>query len=225
MKFFIDTANVEEIKTAWEMGLIDGVTTNPSLIAKENKEPVALLKEICRIANGPVSAEVVALDAKGMIEEARTLARIHKNIVVKIPMTTEGMKAVKKLSSLKIKTNVTLVFSANQALLAAKAGATFVSPFVGRLDDIGSDGMDLIDDIVQIYDNYMFETEVLVASIRSPMQVLNSALIGADVATIPFKVIEQLSKHPLTDKGMAAFLKDWEKVPKASKKASRKGKR
>jgi len=225
MKFFIDTANIQEIKAAWEMGLIDGVTTNPSLIAREQREPVALLKEICTIAKGPVSAEVVALDAKGMVEEGRKLAKIHKNIVVKIPMTTEGMKAVKKLSSLKIKTNVTLVFSANQALLAAKAGATFVSPFVGRLDDIGSDGMDLIDDIVQIYDNYMFETEVLVASIRSPMQVLNSALIGADVATIPFKVIEQLSKHPLTDKGMDAFLKDWEKVPKTAKKASTKGKK
>jgi len=222
MKFFIDTANIQEIKTAWEMGLIDGVTTNPSLIAREKKEPVALLKEICTIAKGPVSAEVVALDAKGMVEEGKKLSKIHKNIVVKIPMTTEGMKAVKKLTSLKIKTNVTLVFSANQALLAAKAGATFVSPFVGRLDDIGSDGMDLIDDIVQIYDNYMFETEVLVASIRSPMQVLNSALIGADVATIPFKVIEQLSKHPLTDKGIDAFLKDWEKVPK--KAAAKAGK-
>lgn len=226
MKFFIDTANIEEIKKAWEMGMIDGVTTNPSLIAKEKREPIALLKEICKIAKGPVSAEVVALDAKGMVEEGRKLSKIHKNIVVKIPMTTDGLVAIRKLSSLKIKTNCTLVFSANQALLAAKAGATFVSPFVGRLDDIGHDGMDLIDDIVQIYDNYMFETEVLVASIRSPMQVLNSALIGADVATIPFKVIEQLAKHPLTDKGLAAFLKDWEKVPKVSKKkATKKGKK
>jgi len=224
MKFFIDTANVEEIKKAWEMGMIDGVTTNPSLIAKENTEPTALLKKICAIAKGPVSAEVVALDAKGMVEEGRKLSKLHKNIVVKIPMTTEGLVAIRKLSSLKIKTNCTLVFSANQALLAAKAGATFVSPFIGRLDDIGQDGMDLIDDIVQIYDNYMFETEVLVASIRNPEHVHSAALIGADVATIPFKVIEQLSKHPLTDKGLAAFLKDWEKVPKSDgKKTAKKG--
>ena len=227
MKFFIDTANVKEIKAAWEMGMIDGVTTNPSLIAREKTEPIALLKEICKIAKGPVSAEVVALDAKGMIAEGKQLAKIHKNIVIKIPMTMEGMVAVKKLSALKIKTNVTLVFSANQALLAAKAGATFVSPFVGRLDDIGHDGMDLIEDIVQIYDNFMFDTEVLVASIRSPKQVLDSALIGADVATIPFKVIEQLAKHPLTDKGLDAFLSDWKKVPQAKKvkkKAAKKRK-
>lgn len=226
MKFFIDTANVGEIKAASEMGLIDGVTTNPSLIAKENREPRALLKEICSIVKGPVSAEVVALDAKGMVKEAKQLAGIAKNIVVKVPITTEGLKAVKQLSKLKIKTNVTLCFSASQALLAAKAGATYISPFVGRLDDISTEGMELIDQIVAIYDNYMFETEVLVASIRSPMHVLEAALMGADVATIPFKVIEQLAKHPLTDIGLEKFLADWEKVPKkAGKKAPAKKKR
>jgi transaldolase len=214
MKFFIDTANVTEIKEAWEIGVIDGVTTNPSLISKEKKEPVKLLKEICSIVDGPVSAEVVSLDAEGMVREAKTLARIHKNIVVKIPMTTEGLKATKKLAGLKIKTNVTLVFSANQALLAAKAGATYVSPFVGRIDDISSYGMELVSQILEIYDNYGFETQIIVASIRNPVHVLDAARMGAHVATIPFKVIEQLSKHPLTDIGMEKFLADWEKVPK-----------
>jgi len=214
MKFFIDTANIAEIKEAWDIGVIDGVTTNPSLIAKEKKEPVKLFKEICAIVDGPVSAEVVSLDAAGMVKEAKTLAKIHKNIVVKIPMTTEGLKATKKLAGLKIKTNVTLVFSANQALLAAKAGATYVSPFVGRVDDISGYGMELISQILEIYDNYGFETEIIVASIRNPVHVLDAARMGAHVATIPFKVIEQLSKHPLTDIGMEKFLADWEKVPK-----------
>lgn len=214
MKFFIDTANITEIKEAWEIGVIDGVTTNPSLISKEKKEPIKLLKEICAIVDGPVSAEVVSLDAAGMVKEAKILARIHKNIVVKIPMTTEGLKATKKLTGLNIKTNVTLVFSANQALLAAKAGATYVSPFVGRIDDISSYGMELVSQILEIYDNYGFETEIIVASIRNPVHVLDAARVGAHVATIPFKVIEQLSKHPLTDIGIKNFLADWEKVPK-----------
>lgn len=214
MKFFIDTANITEIREAWEIGVIDGVTTNPSLISKEKKEPVKLLKEICAIVDGPVSAEVVSLDAAGMVKEAKTLARIHKNIVVKIPMTVEGLKATKKLTGLKIKTNVTLVFSANQALLAAKAGATYVSPFVGRIDDISSYGMELVSQILEIYDNYGFDTEIIVASIRNPIHVLDAARMGAHVATIPFKVIGQLSKHPLTDIGMEKFLADWEKVPK-----------
>jgi len=214
MKFFIDTANTKEIKEAWELGVIDGVTTNPSLISKEKKEPVKLLKEICEIVDGPVSAEVVSLNADGMVKEAQELAKIHKNIVVKVPMTKDGLKAVKKLSSLGIKTNVTLIFSANQALLAAKAGATFVSPFVGRLDDITHDGMELVGQILEIYDNYTFETEVIVASIRNPLHVLDAARMGAHIATIPFSVIDQLSKHPLTDIGIEKFLKDWEKVPK-----------
>jgi transaldolase len=207
-------ANTKEIKEAWELGVIDGVTTNPSLISKEKKEPVKLLKEICDIVDGPVSAEVVSLNADGMVKEAKELAKIHKNIVVKVPMTKDGLKAVKKLSSLGIKTNVTLIFSPNQALLAAKAGATFVSPFVGRLDDITHDGMELVGQILEIYDNYTFETEVIVASIRNPLHVLDAARMGAHIATIPFSVIDQLSKHPLTDIGIEKFLKDWEKVPK-----------
>ena len=214
MKFFIDTANTKEIKEAWELGVIDGVTTNPSLISKEKKEPIKLLKEICGIVDGPVSAEVVSLDAEGMVKEAKRLARIHKNIVIKVPMTKDGLKATKVLSKLKIKTNVTLIFSPNQALLAAKAGATFVSPFVGRLDDITHYGMDLVSQILEIYENYAFDTEVIVASIRNPLHVLDAAMMGAHVATIPFSVIEQLSKHPLTDIGIEKFLKDWEKVPK-----------
>ena len=222
MKFFIDTANIKEIKAANEMGLIDGVTTNPSLIAKEKKEPRALLKDICKVVKGPVSAEVVALDAKGMVREAKELAKIAKNIVVKVPLTTEGLVATQRLRKLKIKTNVTLCFSPVQALLAAKAGAAYISPFVGRLDDIASDGMELIEQIVDIYDNYMFDTEVLVASVRSPMHVLEAALIGADVCTIPFKVIGQLAKHPLTDKGLEQFLADWKKVPTKKKKASKR---
>jgi transaldolase len=214
MKFFIDTANLDEIKKGVEMGMVDGVTTNPSLIAKENKPFEEIIKEICRLVDGPVSAEVVGLEADGMVREARELAKIADNIVVKIPMVVEGMKAVKMLDAEGIKTNVTLVFSAAQALLAAKAGASFVSPFVGRLDDIGVSGMDLISDIVNIYDNYGYQSEIIVASIRSPQHVLDSALIGADIATIPFKVIAQLAKHPLTDKGIEQFLADWEKRAK-----------
>ncbi len=216
MKFFIDTANIEEIRKANELGVIDGVTTNPSLMAKEGKDPVRMLKEICSVVNGPVSAEVVGLNADEMVKEAKTLARIHKNIVVKIPMIEEGVKAVKKLSGLGIRTNVTLVFSSTQALIAAKAGATYVSPFVGRLDDISHVGMDLIEDIVGIYENYLFPTEVIVASIRNPLHVVEAARMGAHIATIPYAVIAQLIKHPLTDIGLAKFLKDWEKVPKGT---------
>lgn len=214
MKFFIDTANIIEIKEAWNIGVIDGVTTNPSLIAKEKKSPTKLFKEICAIVDGPVNAEVVSLDSVGMVKEGKKLAKIHKNIVVKIPMTVEGLKAVRTLSTLKIKTNVTLIFSANQALLAAKAGASYVSPFVGRLDDISSDGMERVSQILDIYDNYGYDTEVIVASIRNPLHVLDAAQMGAHVATIPFKVIAQLSEHPLTDIGLEKFLADWEKVPK-----------
>ena len=214
MKFFIDTANIEEIKQGVEMGMVDGVTTNPSLVAKEDKPFHEILKEICKVVDGPVSAEVVSLDAEGMLKEARELAAMADNIVVKIPMIVEGLKAVKQLSEEGIKTNVTLVFSTSQALLAAKAGASFVSPFVGRLDDISLQGMDLISDIMTIYRNYGFQSEVIVASVRSPMHVVESALIGADIATIPFKVIAQLAKHPLTDKGMDQFLADWEKRTK-----------
>jgi transaldolase len=214
MKFFIDTANLEEIKKGVEMGMVDGVTTNPSLIARENKPFEEIIAEICKVVDGPVSAEVVSLEAEGMMAEARKLAKLAENIVVKIPMVVEGMKAVKKLTAEGIKTNVTLVFSAAQALLAAKAGATYVSPFVGRLDDIGNPGMDLISDIVTIYDNYGYQSEIIVASIRSPQHVLDAALIGADIATIPFKVIAQLAKHPLTDIGIEQFLADWEKRKK-----------
>ncbi|MBI5740148.1 MAG: fructose-6-phosphate aldolase [Nitrospirae bacterium] len=214
MKFFIDTANTKEIREAWELGVIDGVTTNPSLMSKEKRNPVELLREICDIVDGPVSAEVVSLDPDGMVREAQELAKIHKNIVIKVPMTKDGLKAVKKLSQLGIKTNVTLIFSPNQALLAAKAGATFVSPFVGRLDDITHYGMDLVAQILEIYENYEFETEVIVASIRNPIHVLDAARMGAHIATIPFAVIDQLSRHPLTDIGIEKFLKDWEKVPK-----------
>ncbi|MEW5744820.1 MAG: fructose-6-phosphate aldolase [Nitrospirota bacterium] len=212
MKFFIDTANIEEIKKAWEVGVIDGVTTNPSLIAKEKREPVALLREICGIVDGPISAEVIGLTAEGMVNEAEELARIHENIVVKIPMTEDGLRAVKRLAAAGIKTNVTLIFSPSQALLAAKAGATYVSPFVGRLDDISHVGMDIIDDIRVIFENYMFTTEIIVASIRNPLHVVEAAKIGADVATIPYSVIAQLARHPLTDIGIEKFLKDWEKV-------------
>ena len=217
MKFFIDTANVDEIKKAYELGVIDGVTTNPSLMAKEGKDPVGVLKAICAIVKGPVSAEVVGTTADVMIKEARTLAGIHKNIVVKIPMIEEGLKAVKKLKGLGIRTNVTLVFSSTQALLAAKAGATFVSPFVGRLDDISHDGMAVVSEIVDIYDNYMFETEIVVASIRNPLHVVDAARMGAHIATIPYSVISQLIRHPLTDIGLEKFLKDWEKVPKKAR--------
>ncbi|MGW8159890.1 MAG: fructose-6-phosphate aldolase [Desulfoprunum sp.] len=214
MKFFIDTANINEIKQGVEMGMVDGVTTNPSLIAKENKPFEAIITEICQIVDGPISAEVVSLDTEGMVGEARKLAAINDNIVVKVPMTTEGLKAVRRLAAEGIKTNVTLVFSTAQALLAAKAGATYVSPFVGRLDDIGVSGMDLIQDIMTVFSNYGYQSEVIVASIRSPQHVVDAALIGADVATIPFKVIAQLAKHPLTDSGIEQFLADWDKRKK-----------
>ena len=214
MKFFIDTANIEEIKKAHALGMVDGVTTNPSLIAKENRPFEELLREICELVDGPVNGEVVSLDAEGMVEEGRKLAAFHPNIVVKIPMTTEGLKAVKILNSENIRTNVTLIFSSTQALMAAKAGASYVSPFVGRLDDISQVGMELVSDMMNIYANYGYETEVIVASIRNPIHVVEAALIGADIATIPFKVIDQLAKHPLTDIGMEKFLADWEKRAK-----------
>ena len=214
MKFFIDTANIEEIKKAVALGMVDGVTTNPSLIARENRPFEDLLLEICELVDGPVNGEVISLDAEGMVEEGRKLAAFHQNIVVKIPMTTEGLKAVKILSSENIRTNVTLIFSSMQALMAAKAGAAYVSPFVGRLDDISHVGMDLVSEIMSIYGNYGYETEIIVASIRSPIHVVEAALIGADISTIPFKVIDQLAKHPLTDIGMEKFLADWEKRAK-----------
>ncbi|MBM9613694.1 fructose-6-phosphate aldolase [Desulfobulbus rhabdoformis] len=214
MKFFIDTANIDEIKNALALGMVDGVTTNPSLVAKEPRPFLDILKEICSLVEGPVSAEVISLDAEGMVAEARELVQIADNIVIKIPMIEEGLKAVKILSAEGIKTNVTLIFSSAQALLAAKAGATYVSPFVGRLDDISINGLDLIADIMSILRNYGYATEVIVASVRSPMHVVESALLGADIATIPYKVIAQLAKHPLTDIGMQQFLADWEKRQK-----------
>jgi transaldolase len=214
MKFFIDTADVNEIREANALGVLDGVTTNPTLIAKSGRNFIEVIKEITEIVDGPISAEVVALDHEGMIREAIELAAIHPNIVVKIPMTPEGLKAVKTLHGKGIKTNVTLIFSTLQALLAAKAGASYVSPFVGRLDDISQDGMGIIEEIRTIFDNYGYDAEIIVASVRNPIHVLNAALIGADIATIPFSVIAQLSKHPLTDIGIDKFLKDWEKVPK-----------
>lgn len=214
MKFFIDTADVEEIRTAHEMGLVDGVTTNPSLIAKSGRDFKEVITEITTIVDGPISAEVVALDAPGMIAEARELVKIHPNIVVKVPMTAEGLKATRTLSDEGVNMNVTLVFSPIQALLAAKAGAAYISPFVGRLDDVGHDGMDGIEQIRTILDNYGFAAEIIVASVRSPLHVLNAGLIGADICTIPFGVLQQLVKHPLTDIGIERFLADWEKVPK-----------
>lgn len=214
MKFFIDTANIDEIKEAAALGMLDGVTTNPSLVAKEGKDFRALLDEILKVVDGPVSAEVISTDYDGILKEAHDLAAISDNIVVKVPLIKEGLKAVKTLSSEGINTNVTLCFSATQALLAAKAGATYISPFVGRLDDISHYGMDLIEQIVRIYDNYGYTTEVLVASIRNPLHLLDAAQIGADVATMPFKVIDQLFKHPLTDNGLERFLSDWNKVNK-----------
>lgn len=214
MKLFIDTANVDEIRKANDMGIICGVTTNPSLIAKEGRLFVEVVKEITSIVDGPISAEVVSINAEGMIKEAVELAKLHKNIIIKIPMTDEGLKAVKVLSSENIKTNVTLVFSSGQALLAAKAGATYVSPFVGRLDDIGNDGMKLIKEIVEIFNNFNINTEIIAASIRHPMHVIEAAKLGCHIATVPYKVLLQLTKHPLTDKGIDQFLKDWETVPK-----------
>ncbi|WNG20302.1 fructose-6-phosphate aldolase [Cystobacter fuscus] len=217
MKFFIDTADIKEIRTAYDMGCVDGVTTNPSLLAKAGRGLEETIREICSIVDGPVSAECVSEKADELVKEGRGLAKIHKNVVVKIPMGVEGMKAVKTLTAEGIKTNVTLCFSANQALLAAKAGATYISPFVGRLDDISQDGMELIAHIIEIYQNYDFQTQVLVASVRNPVHVLQSARMGAHVATLPFNVIAQLANHPLTDAGIKKFLADWEKVPKAAK--------
>ncbi|QJA08060.1 fructose-6-phosphate aldolase [Romboutsia sp. CE17] len=210
MKFFIDTANVEEIKQANELGVICGVTTNPSLIVKEGRDFIEVIKEISSIVDGPISAEVISLDHEGMVKEAEKLCKIHKNIVIKIPMTEEGLKAVNILSKKGIKTNVTLIFSAAQALLASRAGATYVSPFVGRLDDIGKDGIELIAEIAEIFDVNAIETEIIVASVRNPIHVLQAAKIGAHIATVPFKVIKQMLLHPLTDKGIAQFMKDWE---------------
>ena len=214
MKIFLDTANIEHIRHANDLGIIDGVTTNPSLIAKEGRDFREVVREICSIVDGPISAEVVSGDAGGMVEEAKDLATIHENIVIKVPMTGEGLKATKQLSALGVKTNVTLVFSSTQALLAAKAGATYVSPFVGRLDDISHFGMDLVSEIMDIFDNYGFETEVIVASVRSPPHVVEAALAGAHIATVPYKVVMQLLRHPLTDIGIERFLADWETVPK-----------
>jgi len=212
MKFFIDTANIDEIKEAKDLGMVDGVTTNPSLVAKEGKDFRGLIKDICGIVAGPVSAEVVSLKAGGMVAEAEDLASIADNIVVKVPLIEEGLKAVKILTEKGIKTNVTLCFSPVQALMAAKAGAAYISPFVGRLDDISFVGMDLVEQIAVIYENYAYETEIIVASVRNPTHVLDAALVGADISTIPLKVIRQLIKHPLTDIGLENFLADWKKL-------------
>ncbi len=213
MKFFIDTANIDEIREAASLGILDGVTTNPSLVSKEGKDFRKLLDEILEIVDGPVSAEVIATDYEGILIEARKYAAIHKNIVVKVPLIKEGLKAVKTLFEENIKVNVTLCFSPAQALLAAKAGATYISPFIGRLDDISTSGMDLISQIVQIYRNYNFSTEVLVASVRHPLHLVEAALIGADICTMPFGVIDKLFNHPLTDIGLSKFLSDWKKLP------------
>lgn len=212
MKFFIDTANVDEIKRGIDMGLVDGVTTNPSLLAKEKKDPDAVIREIMSIVEGPVSLEVIATDAEGMCREARKLAALGTNAVIKIPMTEEGMKAVTILSHEGIKTNVTLIFQPIQALIAAKVGAAYVSPFIGRLDDISQRGMDIVGDTITMFSNYGFETEIIVASIRNPLHVVDAALLGADIATIPFNVLRQLMNHPLTDIGLERFLKDWQSI-------------
>jgi len=212
MKFFIDTASIAEIREAASLGILDGVTTNPSLVAKEGRDFRKLLEEICAIVDGDISAEVVSTDCDGMLKEGRELAAIHKNIVVKIPLIREGLKAVKILKAEGIRTNVTLCFSPNQAVMAAKAGAYIISPFIGRLDDISTNGMDLIRQVVTIYQNYGFETQVLVASVRHPVHVVDAAMIGADICTMPFKVIDQLIKHPLTDIGLERFLADWKKT-------------
>ncbi len=214
MKFFIDTANLDEIREAESMGMADGVTTNPSLIAKEGGDFTTIIRQICDIVDGPISAEVIATDHEGMVREARELAAIHDNIVVKIPMLVDGLKAVRQLTAEGIKTNVTLVFSPLQALMAAKAGATFVSPFVGRLDDLSQEGVLLVEQIVEIYSNYAFDTEIIVASVRNPLHVLESAILGADIATLPLNVLKKLAAHPMTDKGLKAFLDDWKKVGK-----------
>jgi len=214
MKFFIDTGNIDEIKEGLSLGMVDGVTTNPSLVAKEKKDFNTVVREILGIVTGPVSLEVVSEDAAGMISEGKELAKLAENVVVKVPMTTEGLKATRALSELKIGVNQTLIFSPVQALMAAKAGARYVSPFIGRLDDISHTGMDLVEQILTILDNYAFDCEVIVASVRHPLHVLQAALLGADIATIPFKVIQQLEGHPLTDLGVERFLNDWRKVPK-----------
>ena len=214
MKMFIDTANVDHIKEANDLGVICGVTTNPSLIAKEGRDFVEVVKEITTIVDGPISAEVISLDHEGMVKEARELVKIHKNIVIKIPMTLEGLKAVKILAAEGVKTNVTLIFSATQALMAARAGATYVSPFLGRVDDIGSVGMTLIEEIVDIFDIHGIETEIIAASIRNPLHVIDAARAGCHIATIPYNVLIQMAKHPLTDIGIERFLKDWDSVPK-----------
>ncbi len=214
MKFFIDTADVNEIREAESLGILDGVTTNPTLISKTGRPFKETIEEICTIVKGPVSAEVVSTDAEGIIKEGHELAKIADNIVVKIPLIKDGLKAVKALTSEGIKVNVTLCFSSNQALLAAKAGGTYISPFVGRLDDKGHTGMDIIDEIRTIYDNYDFDTEIIVASIRNPLHVRDSALMGADIVTVPFDVFNKIVQHPLTDEGLKKFLEDWEKVPK-----------
>jgi transaldolase len=214
MKFFIDTANIDEIKEAHSMGMVDGVTTNPSLIAKEGRVFEEVIKEISEIVDGPISAEVISLEAAGMVKEGRELAKINKNIVIKVPMTVDGLKATRQFAEANIKTNVTLIFSPLQALMAAKAGATYVSPFIGRLDDLAQDGMQLVEQIVEIFGNYAFDTEIIVASIRNPLHVLNAALVGADISTIPFNVLSKLAAHPLTDKGIKAFLADWDKAQK-----------
>ena len=214
MKFFIDTANIDEIKEASKMGMVDGVTTNPSLISKEGRDFEDVIKEICEIVDGPISAEVISTDAEGMVKEARHLAGIHDNIVVKIPMTVDGLKATRTLTGEGIKTNVTLVFSPLQALMAAKAGATYVSPFVGRLDDLSHEGLLLVEQIVEIYSNYGYDTQIIVASVRNPLHVLDAAMMGADIATIPFNVLGKLAAHPLTDKGLKSFLDDWNKMNK-----------
>jgi transaldolase len=211
MQFFIDTANLAEIRAAMDMGLVDGVTTNPSLMSKEAADWREIAKEICRLVPGPVSLEVIALDAEGMVREAKDLVQYGPNVVVKVPMTADGLKAVRILKSMDIETNVTLIFSAAQALLAAKAGAAYVSPFLGRLDDVGQDGMELVNQILTIYENYGFTTQIIAASVRSPLHVLDAAMAGAHIATVPYKILTQLMNHPLTDKGIAAFLKDWEK--------------
>lgn len=218
MKFFLDTANIDEIRDAAAYGLIDGVTTNPSLVSKEKRPFKEILLEIADIVDGPISAEVVSTDADGILREAYDLAKLHRNIVIKVPMIKEGMKALKQLSKDGIRTNVTLIFGCNQALIAAKLGATYVSPFVGRFDDVSEVGMNLVADIVRIFANYKFPTEVLVASCRNPLHIREAALLGAHVATMPYKVLEQLLKHPLTDIGLERFLKDWEKVPATAQK-------
>jgi transaldolase len=214
MKFFIDSGDIGEIREAWAMGAIDGVTTNPSLLSKGGLSTKKAIAQICEIVDGPISAEVIATDTQGILEEGRVLAKIHKNVVVKVPLIADGLKAVQQFTKEGTRTNVTLCFSPTQAIFAAKAGATFISPFIGRLDDIAEEGMDLIEKIVTIYNNYDFDTEVLVASVRHPVHVVQAALLGADVCTVPFKVIQQLLKHPLTEAGLAKFLEDAKKIPK-----------